>query len=123
MVLLAGLALPAAEAEAQQQGHPVLVEKVYGKPVVHELQGDGFVSTGQVLEPGALEGVEVVEVSSKGYAALALPTGTVWVDRLNLRFNTTVPKAYCGRLGKDSHVSASGDATSPVVRGAGEGCR
>lgn len=122
MLLLAGLALPVVEAEAQQQGQPVLVEKVYGKPIAYVLENDNFVSTGQVLDPRLLEGVEAVEVSSKGYAALALPTGTVWVDRLNLRFNTTVPKAYCGRLGKDSHVSASGDATSPVVRGAGEGC-
>lgn len=123
--MLAGLVLPAMQLAAQEQGSPVLVEKVYGKPAAFDLQegSNRFVRLDRALDANELVGVRVLEVSRKGYALLDLPGGRVWVDKLSLRFNTAVPNAYCGRLGGDSSVSFADDVAMNAVRGAGEGCR
>lgn len=108
-----------AAATPEQAPGVVRVQRVYGNPAIFELQGDRFRQQGPVPAGVDLVGAVLLELSPKGYALIELPTGAVWVDRMNLRFDSVVPNAYCGAR----MVTSAADSVTHGVRGVGEGCK
>lgn len=113
------LALPSAGALGQETPRPK-VERVYGTPVVYAEDGDRFRRVGPVPAGVDLLGARVLRTTPAGYVLLELPTGPLWVDKLNLRFDSALPKADCGAL--DRSVTSASDSVTLGVRGVGEGC-
>lgn len=118
MVLLAiGLTPPVAAGEVR----PPKVERTYGTPMVFARDAAGFRRVGPLPAGTNLVGVPVLQATASGYVLLDVPGGPLWVDKLNLRFDSALPKVYCGPLARV--VASAGDSVTHGARGVGEGCK
>lgn len=115
LALTVGAVQAAPEAGAKE---PARVEKVRGKVVFYEQDGDRFRRMAQQPESVVLDNVAVAEVSPKGYVLLETGQGKLWVDKMSVKLTAEPLPASCGRL-----VSSASDAVTAGVRGAGEGCK
>lgn len=120
--MLVVLALAGAKAGAAAPdvatNNPPRVEKIRGKVVFYERDGDRFRRMAQQPDGVLLDNAPVADVSPKGYVLLETTQGKLWVDRMNVKLTAEPLPASCGRL-----VSSASDAVTAGVRGAGEGCK
>ena len=90
-----------------------------------EQDGERFKRTGQSVAGASLANAAVLDVSRKGYVQVQSATGPVWVDKLKLRIEgdlSLAPGVRCATARTSSGVTASHDAATAGVRGAGKGC-
>ena len=90
-----------------------------------ERDGERFKRTGLHVAGVALANAAVLDVSRKGYVQVQTAGGAVWVDKLKLRIEgdlSLAPGVRCAPSRTASGVTASRDAATAGVRGAGEGC-
>ena len=79
----------------------------------------------QSVAGASLANAPVLDVSRKGYVQVQTAAGPVWVDKLKLRIEgdlSLAPGVRCAPARTVSSVTASRDAATAGVRGAGEGC-
>ena len=94
------------------------VQEVRGTPIVYEKDGDKFRRVGPLPAEVDLRSALVLETSPKGYVKVDAKPAPVWVDKLKVKLDVAAPKTRCGSI-----VTASSDAMTAGVRGAGEGCK
>lgn len=114
------LAMGLAPLAAVGKGPPPKVERTYGTPVVFAKEAGGFRRVGPLPKEVNLVGAPVLQATASGYVLLDAPGGQLWVDKLNLRFDSALPKVYCGPLARV--VTGAADAVTHGARGVGEGC-
>lgn len=120
--------LVAATAWAGNGGTPLkakVIQATSEQVATFEQEGERFKRTGQSVAGTSLANAPVLDVSRKGYVQVQTAAGPVWVDKLKLRIEgdlSLAPGVRCAPARTGSGITASRDAATAGVRGAGEGC-
>ncbi len=127
IALVAGLLMAGPDAAAQSPQSPTSdaprgkVLRVRSTPVFYENQGGTFRRMAEQPTGQNLVGMEVRDISSRGYVLVGHGSQEWWVARslvvIDSVGETVMPKARCQNL-----LSVGTDTRTAGVRGAGQGC-